>query len=435
MIIPVIDRNPMSHKFPCPCGLDAHARFSSTKIHFLCRQTPHSTDPNAHPDSDNESHPEKDAYSLEKGAYSHLSDHGKPDTTTGSYDVQVDDPPVPPEHSSTPLESRQSSSLMDLDPPSPAQPSDDYEMLDSEPTFDGEQVLDGLLEQCVDTLHVPHLAHDPDDHQHACRYLQQRGILVDDCFNLTICIDCNACISYDNIYGHRRSCHCNSTIDYAFLGPRDLLVNHLKKLQAHRPHSLPSFLSKPLPVLPVITAYRCGAPNCTESKIFPSLAKVSRHCFQSHPDIPPRRRPHITVYAQRIGQFRGGVYYIEVAPPSLQDVHPKVEDVLSHSRELGVGLKNEMYRSTDNIRGKNEFLMRTRWDSILHDVKLSRLRLAVGLPNPSAEPTFVRLVEIVRKYYHDIADRLDFTLSTLVLRYLHSQDPEYVDLKYVSFSY
>jgi hypothetical protein len=441
-VIPVIERDPVTRQFPCPCGLAAHARATSANIHHLANKNPHPTDPDACPDSDDE-------ISVEKGAYTHSHHHVDSDSTPCAYDMQVDDRsttskslPSPLPHSSV-LESCD----MQVDDPSPTSqhppglhpnspvlelptisdseqgPMD--ELSDHE-TFESEPVLDDLInpEPEIDSSML--LSDDPDLPEASRAYLEQRGILVEDRYKLTICIDCGVCIEFKLAYGHRYASHRNSKADTACLGSNELLVNHLKQMGAHHPCTLPSVLPEAIPLLPVVTAFRCALPACQESKIFLTPKRLSEHFRHSHPQVPAKHRPRVTLYAQRIGQFRGRTHYIEVPPPSLQNVHPRLEHVLSHSRELGLGNKHELYQGSKNVRAKNEFLSTTRWDSILENVKLCQLRLSVAPPSPTLEPMFVRLIKIVRKYYHDIAQGLEFTLTNLVLRYLHSQDPEYV---------
>jgi hypothetical protein len=359
--------------------------------------------------------------------------------------MQVDDSQPPPQRSPGPLlklepvfESQASlPHTLCLVQPSTTQDDMINELPDHElPLFDGEQKLDDILHlgQRLDTHSSVQSVEQLEDHKPNRAFLHERGIFVDNRFHLTICIDCTACFGCGDIYGHRRSRHCHTQADFDFLGRKEVVVDNLKSLGADRPYPLPSLLTQPIPILPVITAYRCGAPNCTDGRIFHSPKKVSEHCLHAHPDIPPRRRSHVSLQAQRIGQFRGRIHHIEVIHSSLQNVHPKMEDVLNYSKALGVGVKSETYQSASNVRAKNEFLSTTQWDSILRDVKLCQLRLAIGPPNLSSEPTLARLPQIVRNYYHNIAQRLESTLSTLTLRYIHSQDPEYASRVYLSLT-
>jgi hypothetical protein len=358
-------------------------------------------------------------------AYSHI-DH--PDVLSGAYDMQVDKSNSIPD----PVLFTQSSSLDPLLAIESIHHDDvctsgesDVEKSDCE--LDGDPVLDDLfdLQVPLDTSHL-RFDDDTDKRQDSCAYLEKRGILVEDRYNLTICVDCNACIKHDAIYGHRHARHSHLKLDFDRLGPKTSLINHLENLGAHCPRSLPPTLSSPLPVIPVIKAFRCAIPGCVDSKIFRTKKHFSAHCREQHPKVPRQHRLHTKPYAQRIGQFRGGVYYVEVIEPSLQEVHPKVEEILRHSTDLGIGVKGETYNALPNVRGKTEFLAQTKWDLILEDVNLSQLRLMVAPPNPTCDFIHIRLRDIVRQYYQDIAERLEVMLPCLVLRYLHSTNPKCV---------
>ena len=51
--VQVIVRDPVTGKFPCPCGSPRHARYLSSKLHQLCGAKPHPPpEANVYPDPD-----------------------------------------------------------------------------------------------------------------------------------------------------------------------------------------------------------------------------------------------------------------------------------------------------------------------------------------------------------------------------------------------
>jgi hypothetical protein len=396
-----IRRDPVTAKFPCPCGLPAHARYSSTKIHFLCRSIPHPTDPDAQPDSDDET----------------------PNQVQHDLDVMDIDlrrqPPSP--HPPSPLPD--DIPLNDASHPDKIEYCDDGSEVS--PTFeDGES--DGGIDgdESNDVGYASADAVDSAVIDSARKRLRAIGIDVEPEYGLTICIDCSKSIHYAHIHGHRKSQHCYTKDHHRALGSKDAILELLVSLNAHRQRTLPSTPIPPIRTLALLTAYRCGVPNCTETNIFASKKLVSEHCMKFHPTVAARRRPCIPVPAQKLGYLRGVQRYIEVLPVEQSPLTDNLSDIFRQYQDLSVGVKSTDFQPANNVRARSEFLCKTRWDTVLEGVELSTLRGMVAIPDQHSEQSLCRLRSLVRAYYHEIASGLTSTLPTLVLRYIHSPDPE-----------
>jgi hypothetical protein len=258
------------------------------------------------------------------------------------------------------------------------------------------------------------------DAREARALLKFHGIDVEPQFRLTICIDCQDVIPFDHAFGHRRTRHCDDRKDYARLGTKESLDKALRVLKAHTSLPLPFDRIPAIRTLSILTAYRCDVPNCCERKIYSSTKLVSEHYARSHRDIPTNQRRSTPVLAQRLGRFRGTTRLVEVIPPLHVGPDDALSDILRHFHDSVSGSPTS-FQLTKNVRAKSEFLSKTRWDTVLKDVDLKRLREAVRAPS---EPFLTRLQGLARQYYHTVAAGLDSTLSTLVLRYIHSADPE-----------
>ena len=268
---------------------------------------------------------------------------------------------------------------------------------------------------------------DSDEAQHSRSQLRELGIEVDSRYNLTICIDCSEVVNYQHIHGHRHTRHCHTPDQRRKLGQKDSLLHLLTALNAHRPRVIPPGPISPIRMLPIITAYRCGVPACSEQKVFSSKQLVSRHCARLHPAVPPNHRPCQTIEAQRIGQFRGTLQYVAVtASHHSSQLTDTLSDILDRYKCLSVGVKSPNFQMAKNARAKSEFLAKTKWDTILSNVNLAVLRNRVAPPDPVSEQALCQLKQLLRAYYHNIAAELDFTVSSLVLRHIHSPDPEQV---------
>jgi hypothetical protein len=132
------------------------------------------------------------------------------------------------------------------------------------------------------------------------------------------------------------------------------------------------------------------------------------------------------VSAQQIGQFCGIREYVEVLPADAPPPGDPLQEIFARYQDLGVGVKGTTYAPAKNTRAKTPFVAKTKWDLPLQGADLSMVRAAASPPNERTEPNLYRLRGLVRRYYHNIATGLDSGLSTLVLRYIHSADPEYV---------
>jgi len=438
-VISVVHRDPSTSKFPCPCGAPEHSRFSSLKVHLLCRQNPHPADPHAYPDSDDESAPSLAVENTRR------PNHLLPPSDLIDVDMHDDAPTAdlsdPPHFPATDL--RVVEPLATYSQPN--RPLDQSKSLSASVTlpqsptameFDrigvtGDVVAVSISNELTPDLLQPEIVNNSGDSHHtsvstaaeARILLKANGIDVEPQFRLTICIDCAECIYFDHIFGHRRSQHCENRKQFSKLGAKESLTQALEALDAHEPLSIPSYPIPPIRILPLLTAYRCGVEGCQERKIFSSTKLVYEHCAVAHMDIPARRRPFISLPAQRLGKFRGTVKLIEVIPPPDDCPGDAISEIIRHFNHT-VAAKPATFQLSKNIRGKSEFLAKTRWDIVLQDVDLRKIRAAVRVPDDVGEPLFVRLKGLVRKYYHGIASGLDRNVSTLTLRHIHSADPE-----------
>jgi hypothetical protein len=472
-VLSPILRDGETGKFPCPCGWPAHSRYSSARIHNLCRYPPHPVDPDAFPDSEDEclstAMGKRHAHDLSIGP------NDDPATFLDHHDVDsmVDDdiepgsqfPPDPIEPGSQfPPDPIEPGSQFLPDPidvqdggadmitnPTLNHPielpdmivNDDHEVLANSPPLDRlwdaddpcpDDFMDGHSspawsepdEQVQDVFEFPLIEVDEFEATSARQYLRDRGIDVDLDYNRTLCIDCGVGLPPQQIHGHRSRRHCRTRAHHKILGTKDEILERLQLLNAFHPLPFPSTPIRAIDGLTIVNGYRCTVPACTSLKVFSSKRLVRRHCLSDHPEIPPRMECFNVVSAHQIGQFCGIREYVEVLPTHAPAPGDPLEEIFAHYQDLGVGAKSTTYKPAKNTRAKTPFVAKTKWDLPLQDVNLALVRAAASPPNETTEADLYRLRTLVKQYYHNIASHLDSGLSTLVLRYIHSADPEYV---------
>jgi len=285
-------------------------------------------------------------------------------------------------------------------------------------------MLSEIDEEEDEVIEHPLIEVDEFEAASARQYLRDRGIDVDPRYNRTLCIDCGVCLPPHHIHGHRSRRHCQKRAHYKILGTKDKIVENLRLLNAFHPHPFPPTPVPAIDGLTILQGYRCGVPACGSLQVFSSKRLLSRHYLNHHPEVPPRKRPFNVVSAHQVGQFCGTREYIEILPPDTPAPGDPLCDIFARYEDLGVGAHSTTYKAAKNTRAKTPFLAKTKWDLPLQGVNLGLVRSAVSPPNEKTEEHLYRLRTLVRQYYHNIAAHLDSGLSTLVLRYIHSADPE-----------
>jgi hypothetical protein len=246
--------------------------------------------------------------------------------------------------------------------------------------------------------------------------------------HLSICLDCRAIVPWEQMYGHvKKNHHSRHSIP---LPPEEVFNSLLRVEGAHLAFIRPVNAIPPISGLLVREGFACTATH-PHPMIFASKRMLQKHFTEHHHEDGLQAATHSrSTLVQALGQLRGhlgqfGAHQTVIEVTSTPEPSPAgkrfslfIEEYTNRPRPQAT-----IYKALPNTRARSSFTERTSWDRPLEGLELGPILHAARTPYQNQEPLLFRLQGLVQRYMSDIAGRLN-ELSTLVLRHIHSENPQ-----------
>ncbi len=251
--------------------------------------------------------------------------------------------------------------------------------------------------------------------------LAAAGIYFHQPTRLLVCVECTHAVPAEQLATHiNESCPRNIRYDVA------LLTSKLQEIGAHLPPLLPNEgLDSPIPLLPIITGWRCVIPGPCFGRTFGACPTRNKHHKDHHPHEKSSfseckcqkifKNPKITRYA-----------FIKPANDSTDPRNPSPKGTWRDLKqkltaEGALTLKDE--RAVTRMQ-LSPLEIATHWHLTLKTADLSLVRLYSRPPGPApADSIYQRLFAAFRQYIVNIvAPVLQTRSNTMLLRLINSSD-------------
>lgn len=251
--------------------------------------------------------------------------------------------------------------------------------------------------------------------------LDMAGIYFHKPTRLLVCVECNHAVPAEQLATHiNESCPRNIRYD------ADVLTSKLQELRAHLPPILPiEGLDAPIPLLPLVSGWRCTIPGPCFGRTFGATPTRNKH----HKDHHPHETPSFSeCKCQKVYKSPKITRYVFIKPAS-DSADVTVPSTKSTWRDLKKKLTDEGALTLKDERAVTRMQLSpleiaTHWHLTLGTADLSLVRLYSRPPGPTPEDSiYERLFAAFNHYIVDIvAPVLQTRSNTMLLRLINSSD-------------